>query len=355
MVSKEVDRPRVCLAVVGCGAVTELCHLPAAKLVQEVEVVSLEDKNLARAESLGDRFGVCHCTDDYHRLGERVDGVIVALPHYLHAPVAIHFLNRKIPVLVEKPMALNLTEARLMVDAARTNSVTLQVGLMYRFCSGPRIVKRAVEEGWLGDIKEVNVEWGFVYDWPVVSGSMFDKAEAGGGVLMDFGSHVLDLLVWLLGSDVAEVDYRDDSLGGVEAECEISLTVSSPTGRVPVHILLSRLRQLKDRFRVVGERFTLECSLYTPDIVRMWPNCTDGSSVPFAIDFDRVPRQSITQAYSEQLQSFAKAVVERGESEVPGREVLASVAIIDRCYEKRGKLEFPWLPGSRWGQDEARE
>lgn len=342
MPSREVDNSAVHLAVIGCGAVTELCHLPATKLTREIEIVALVDKNIARAKFLGEQFGIGYCTEDYHQLPENVDGVIVALPHHLHAPVAIEVLESGTPVLVEKPMALNVEEAEAMVKTADANRVALQVGLMYRFCDGARLVKRAIDEGWLGALQSFSVEWGFVYDWPVASGFFFSKEQAGGGVLVDFGSHVLDLLLWWLG-DAVDVEYRDDSLGGVEADCWLSLVLQGPTGPVQGTVALSRLRQLSDRARIVGERFTIECDLYTPDIVRIWPSTSDGRDLAFVLDFDSLPRQSLDEAYAEQLRAFAQTITAGGKSVVPGECVLGSVALIDRCYRERQPLELPWM------------
>jgi predicted dehydrogenase len=337
-----LDKSMVHLAIIGCGAVTELCHLPALRYARELEVVSLVDKNIARAKFLAEKFGIGSYSDNYNQLPENIDGIIIALPHYLHAPVTIDFLNKRIPVLVEKPMALNLIEAQGMVNAAKSNNVPLQIGLMYRFCNGPSLVKRALTEGWMGRLHNFDVEWGFVYDWPIASGFFFNKTQAGGGVLMDFGSHVLDLLIWWLGAEIRGLNYRDDYMGGVEAECEISITINGPTGPVSGDITLSRLRQLDDRIRIVGEHLTIECNLYTPDIVKIWPNTSHGNELVFKIDFDTVPRQSIEQAYAEQLQSFSQTIHNGSKPAVAGEEILDSVALIDRCYRERMPLEFPW-------------
>ena len=342
MPNKGVDKSPVRLAIIGCGAVTEICHLPAIKLAPEVEIVALVDKNIARAESLGKQFGVEFCTEDYRRLPENVDGVVVALPHYLLAPVSIEFLERGIPVLVEKPMALSLNQAEAMVKAAADNDVALQVGLKFHFCQGTRLVKRAIDEGWLGVLQSFSLEWGFVYDWPVASGFFFNKEQAGGGVLIDLGSHALDLLLWWMG-DAVEVEYRDDSQGGVEAECELSLLMQAPTGPVPGTVALSRLRQLSDTARIVGEHFTIECDLATPDRVRIWPNTSNGKDLAFELAPGAASGQSWDDMYAEQLRAFARVIVARSTPVVPGERVLSSMALLDQCYRERRPLELPWM------------
>jgi predicted dehydrogenase len=330
------------LAIIGCGAVAELCHLPGATLSQEVKIAALVDKNLARAQFLGEAFGVDVWTDDYRQLPDDVDGVINALPHHLHAPVTIEFLERGIPVLVEKPMALNLPEAEAMVRAAAANGVALQVGLMNRFCHGARLVKRAIAEGWLGEVQSFTMQWGFVYDWPVASGFFFSKEQAGGGVLMDLGSHVLDLLIWWFG-DVVELEYKDDSLGGVEADCWLSLGLHGQAGSVQGTVTLSRLRRLSNKACVVGDRFTIECDIDNPVTARFWPTSSTDESLAFGLDFDSLPRQTLDEAYAEQLEAFAQTITTGNQPVVSGEQVLDSVALTDRCYRERQPLDFPWL------------
>jgi predicted dehydrogenase len=216
---------------------------------------------------------------------------------------------------------------------------------MYHFCNGARLIKRAIDEEWLGAIRSFNVEWCFVYDWPVTSGFFFNKEQAGGGVLLDFGSHVLDLLLWWFG-DVIDVEYRDDSLGGVEAECQLSLALNGPAGPIRGTVTLSRLRRLPYSARVVGERYTIECDISAPTSVRMWPTVSAGQDVVFVPDSDLLPPQSLDDAYAAQLRAFARSVATGERPVVAGEQVLKSVALIERCYQNRQPLALPWTrPG----------
>ncbi len=340
MSNRKAGDSAVRLAIIGCGAVAEFCHLPGAKLAPEIEIAALVDRNLARAQHLGEKFGVDSCMNDYHELPDDVSGVIVGLPHHLHAPVTIEFLERGMPVLVEKPMALNLKEAEAMVKASKENKVPLQIGLMNHFCIGAQIVKRAVAENWLGRVRSFTVEWGFVYDWPATSGFFFSKEQAGGGVLIDLGSHVLDLLLWWFG-DVTALEYKDDSLGGVETDCWLSLVLQGPDGPVEGTITMSRLRKLCNKARIVGDRFTIECEIDNPVTVRFWPSSSNDGDPVFGLD-STMPRQTLDDAYAEQLRAFAQAIAANCNPVVPGEWALGSVALIDRCYRQRRPLELPW-------------
>jgi predicted dehydrogenase len=334
------SRP-VRLALLGCGAVAELCHLPGAARTDEVRIVALVDRNLDRAKALGTRAGISRWTTDYREVLDEVDGVINALPHHLHATVTTDCLGRGVAVLVEKPMARTLEEAKAMVAASAAQGTVLQVALMNRFCDGARIMKRAVDAGWLGPIRSFDVEWGFVYDWPVASGFFFNREQAGGGVLMDLGSHVLDLLIWWLG-DVEALDYADDSRGGVEADCAIAMTFRSASALVHGTVTLSRLRALRNTARIVGERFTIECDITGPTSVRMWPTEPSDEVPAFVLDSLSSPPQTLDDAYAAQLNAFGHAVATHSTPAVSGEDVLASVAVLDRCYRERRVLVTPW-------------
>lgn len=330
---------RLRIGVVGAGAVAGAHHLPAARACPEIRVVALADPHLGRARALAERFGVPRVTADYRELFGEVDGAILALPNALHAPAAVAFLERRIPVLVEKPMALSVAEGTRMIAAAAAGGAVLQVGHMLRFARGARLVGRLLAEGWAGRLRGFSLEAGFVYDWPAASGFFFDRAQAGGGVLVDLGSHMLDLLLWWLGDAVDLVEYRDDSLGGVEAECRLSLALRTPGGPVPGTVTLSRLRRLGDTAVIRGERCAIEYELGAPDRARLRPGWEDAPGQSFVSDPGPPPSGTL---YAEQLRAFARAISTHGEPAVPGESALGTIALTERCYRERRPLELPW-------------
>src|SRR5438105_2889143 len=109
------------LGLIGCGAIAEFAYLPASRHLEGATIVGVADKNISRARMLGRQYGITNCVDDYRQLLGQVDGVVLALPHDLHAPVATEFLTAKTAVLVEKPLALTTSEAEQVVELARTN------------------------------------------------------------------------------------------------------------------------------------------------------------------------------------------------------------------------------------------
>jgi predicted dehydrogenase len=334
------------LGVIGCGAIAEFAYLPAAQHLTGAKIVALADKNIARARLLGERFGITACVDDYHQLPADLDGVIIALPHDWHGPVSKEFLSRGVAVLVEKPLALTVAEAKEVIATAHANKTLLQVGQIYRFCSRAQMVKRAIDQGWIGDLRSFSLEGNFADTNPMASGFAWDKKRSGGGTLMDVGTLVLDLLMWWFGEPV-KVEYRDDSAGGVECDCELNLEFKNPRGTVSGKVILSRLRKLRDIVRIDAERLSIVYGFETNQgLLELIPADKDWQ-VPFLLDARSVPFQTHIDYFAEQLKNFALAIRSPEKSAAPADEVLPSLALVEKCYQLRQPLTYPWESAAR--------
>jgi len=333
---------KICkLGIIGCGAIAEFAYLPAARHLGDAQIVALADKNIARARMLGERFGVSDCVEDYRQLPSDLDGVIIALPHDLHAPVASEFLSRKIAVLVEKPLALTTAEAEKVIEVARANDTLLQVGQIYRFCHRAQMVKRALEQGWIGNLRSFSLEGNFGDTNPMASGFAWDKKRAGGGTLMDVGSLVLDLLMWWFGEPV-RVEYRDDLRGGVECECELELEFRNPRGTIPGKVILSRVRKLRDIVRIDADQMSIVYGFETNQGLLELIPADRQWQMPFVLDARSLPLQTNIDYFAEQLKNFVDAIRSPEKSAAPAASVLPSLALVEKCYQIRKPLRFPW-------------
>ena len=338
---QEIQESKLRLAVVGCGAITTLHHLPAIALSNRVEAAVLVDVDARRAEALSKSFGVPETATDTSGLQGRVDAAIVALPNSLHAPVAIDLLRRGLHVLVEKPMAMNVRECDEMIAAAETAGTVLAVGHEFRFFDSSLLVRNLLRDGLLGELRRFEMRQGVIPRWPFATDFVLKKETAGGGVLADFGAHVLDLLLWWLG-DWAEIEYWDDAMGGIESDCEMRLTMRSG---ISGFVEISRTRNLRNTCVFEGSRAMLEVGVWDPDpeirlliadreVSLAGRARRDGESTGSGLDF--------TQAFVRQLDDFAAAIRERREPFVPGREGRRSLALIEACYARRQPLVLPW-------------
>ena len=167
------------LAILGCGAVTELGHLPAIAKVADARVTTLIDTNAARRERLAAAFGVEHTAADIDGCLNRFDAAVIALPHALHAPASIQLLKNGKSVLVEKPMALTAAECDAMIEAADAARAVLAVGLVRRFLHANQLARALIAQGFLGKIEAFDFREGNIYNWPVASDFFFRREPPG--------------------------------------------------------------------------------------------------------------------------------------------------------------------------------
>ena len=329
---------KVRLAVVGCGAVAQIHHVPAIAASSRVEAAVLVDADEKRARELAQRYGVPEVATDYRELPGQVDGAVVALPNSLHAPVSIELLRRGVHVLVEKPMAMTVAECDAMIEAARAGRAVLAVGLDFRFFDSSLLVRDLLRDGLIGQIHRFDLRQGVIPRWPFATDFLLKKEMAGGGVLADFGVHVLDLLLWWLG-DLTATDYRDDALGGVESDCEMTLaTAAGLTGTVEI----SRTRNLRNTCVLEGSQARLEVGIWDSDPeVRL---SIAGSEVALAGHARRGGETGLNflDTFIRQIDDFARAIRGKREPFVPGYEGRRSLALIESCYAQRRFLDLPW-------------
>jgi predicted dehydrogenase len=325
------------VAVIGCGANAAINHLPIIAASRHVETAVLVDTFIRRAEDLARKYAVPAVVADYREIEGLADAAIVALPNDLHAPATIELLNRGIHVLVEKPMARNTRECDAMIQAAKHSGAVLAVGLEFRFCSDSDFIKQFLAAGLLGRVTTCDLRLGVVFDWPVESDYLFDRERAGGGVLMDLGVHVIDLLLWWLG-DYESVAYADDAMGGVESNCAMQVKFAGgATGTVEI----SRTRNLRNSCIFTGTRGRLEIELWAEN-----PELRLEVNGHHAYLSGRLGGDGVVldcgRALERQIENFAEAIQNRSEPIVSGREGRRAIQFIESCYRARRPLQEPW-------------
>lgn len=325
------------VALVGCGAVSERLHLPALSGSAAVRVSVLVDPDAQRLASLAARAGPdVRAAPSLVDIERFADAAIVAVPNHLHTPIAVELLERGLHVLVEKPPAVSLEEARALVTTAKRSGRALSIGLLRRHYPSFAFARQALDAGWLGRIRSFDLREGVINTWPATTLSFFQR-EHGGGVLLDAGAHALDWLLALLGP-FARVDYRDDAQGGVEANCLLELELRSGARGV---IELSRTRELRNTCVLRGDRGELEIGLNPDSAVILRTRTSQVSG--YASD-DRASGGDVAGAARRQLEAFVDCIVTGRESPVPAGEALEPARLFDACRSARRALTLPWEP-----------
>ena len=206
--------PPVRAAVVGCGDISAL-HLAALRDLDGVELVGVCDVDAARAQATADAQGTVAYTDHREMLDSlRPDVVHVCTPHDQHAPVAVDCIARGVHVILEKPVAHTLSDARPVLDAHLANpAVKVAVCFQNRYNRASQEAYRLIHEGSLGAIRgaSATVAWHRTPEYYARGPWRGQRRRSGGGVLMNQAIHTLDLVQWFLGP-VAHVGSRIGTL-----------------------------------------------------------------------------------------------------------------------------------------------
>ena len=155
-----------------------------------------------------EKFGWESYETDYKELAARkdIDAIDVTAPSNYHKPIVLEAIANGKHVFCEKPLALNLADAREMLEAAKKAGIKHQIGFNYRFAPAIKLAKKLIDEGRIGKIYHFRgrylQDWIINPEFPMVW--RLDKSICGSGTLGDLGAHVIDLAAYLVG-DIAEV------------------------------------------------------------------------------------------------------------------------------------------------------
>lgn len=191
---------KIRVGVIGCGA--GLFHLEGYAADPRVEIVALAGLDTDRCISLSERFNIPNIYREYQDLlaQDDIDAVSIAVPNFLHMPVAIAALDAGKHVLIEKPLARHTDEGLQMVAAAERNGKILAVSFQRRTRHDVEIVREQVQSGKLGRVYYSKAYWMRRSGIPGLGSWFTSKEAAGGGPLIDLGVHVLDMALYILGN-----------------------------------------------------------------------------------------------------------------------------------------------------------
>jgi len=184
------------IAIVGTGAIAS-SHIKAIRALDNLELVALCDLNEERVKAFSEENGVPYFLD-YKEIPGAVDcdAVILNLPHGLHAPASIFFLEAGIHVLVEKPMANTVEECDAMNEAAQKSGKKLAIAHIQRYMVVNRKIKEIIDSGELGRLCMYNEQRSINYFLPSRAPWFTTKKMAGGGIVMNYGAHAFDRLCY---------------------------------------------------------------------------------------------------------------------------------------------------------------
>lgn len=167
--------------------------------IKNARLTAIASRDQDRAQAFADEFKAPFAYGSYEALLDcpELDAVYIATRHPGHAAASIMCLERGIPVLCEKPFAMNAGEVQQMIDAARKTDTFLMEAIWTRFLPTTRQALQWIKEGRIGEVQSVKADFGFKAERNL-AGRLYNKA-LGGGSLLDIGIYPTFLALLLLG------------------------------------------------------------------------------------------------------------------------------------------------------------
>lgn len=189
------------IAVIGCGNIANNAHIPAYMKNPEAEIVYFCDILPERAEAAVEKYGCGKAVVDYKEVlaDPQVEAVSVCTPNNVHARIAMDALRAGKNVLCEKPAARTYEEALEMQKVQHETGKVLNIGVVNRFNDSVNRIRDYINEGKLGEIYHVYISFRAHRSIPGLGGAFTTKAIAGGGALIDWGVHFLDIVMYCCG------------------------------------------------------------------------------------------------------------------------------------------------------------
>lgn len=188
------------VAIIGCGTIANSAHIPSYTASEYANIKYFCDIIPERAQKAAAKYGSGKVTADYRDVlaDPEIDAISVCTPNNVHAQISIDALRAGKNVLCEKPASRTYTEALEMQQAQHETGFVLNIGVVNRFNTAVNRIKDLIDAGDLGELYHVYGSFRAHRSIPGLGGMFTTKTIAGGGALIDWGVHFLDLIMYCL-------------------------------------------------------------------------------------------------------------------------------------------------------------
>ena len=192
---------KIKIGIIGCGTIANSAHIPNYMKNPDVEIKYFCDILPEKAQAAVEKYGCGTAVEDYHVVlnDPEIDAVSVCTPNYGHSVISIDALHAGKNVLCEKPAARIYSEALKMQEAQHETGKILNIGVVNRFNDAVNQIKALIDAGELGELYHIYVSFRAHRSIPGLGGAFTTKDIAGGGALIDWGVHYLDIVMYCLG------------------------------------------------------------------------------------------------------------------------------------------------------------
>ncbi len=315
--------------IIGCGDVTEVKSGPGFQKAEGSALVAVMRRDRAKAEDFARRHNVprVHTRADDLIADAEVDAVYVATPPSTHCELSLRAAAAGKPCLVEKPMAMNHDECLRMVEAFRNAAVPLWVAYYRRALPRYVAVRDLLAGGAIGRVTSVRVE---VMD-RLATGDQaaawrFDPAIAGGGLLLDVGSHCVDLLDYLVGEIVEVAGFSINTGGTYETEDVTAASFKITGGVVGTGIWNFNAGEKRDGMVFLGSLGELRVPLFH-----------EADTILYTVHGETAyPIRNPPHVHQPLIQTIVDELLGRGRCVSTGESGARATRVLDLCRARSG-------------------
>jgi predicted dehydrogenase len=302
--------PPLRVGVAGVGVMGRN-HARVLADLRDYDLTHVFDMDAVTAQGVADVYGATALTTAEAFVDAGLDAAVVSTPNRTHADLGVALLERGVHVLVEKPIAATVADARRMIDAAKANDRVLMVGQVERFNPAVEAVKRAI-----ADEQVISIQITRVGPFPPRMGEV--------GVVIDLAVHDIDIIRHLTGSEVAEVQPQ---LARTRADREdTALLQFRMENGVIAHITTNWVTPYKVRtLQVATQGKFVVADLITRQVTEYFGQAPDGSYQTRAVN------SWPSEPLKRELEAFAHAIRTGETPAVTGEDGLRNLEVALRC------------------------
>ncbi|HSX37593.1 MAG TPA: Gfo/Idh/MocA family oxidoreductase [Chlamydiales bacterium] len=311
------------LGILGCGGFMVRRILPALKDMDAIRIVSIQNRNQAKAEAIARQFNIPRAVSRREDLlaDPEVEAVHIASPNFLHEEDALACAAAGLPTLCEKPLSTSLESVDRMIEAFERRSIPFFVGHQMRFKPAIQKAKELLLSGEFGTLLQLRA---YYYSQTIPPNNWRLEKGNGGGALQEIGIHLVDLIHFISGEEITDVRALS-TLSDVDRMVSVQ-------GKLPCGALVSfecaYERPYYSGFEVIGTRSRLvssESLRQTYDPVESLCLIRENGEATY------YPLQAL-DVYAEEYKHFAKAVTQRTPSLIEAKISRANQRVIDAAY-----------------------
>lgn len=336
-------------ALIGCGRIVKK-HIDALSEISEAKLVAVCDIDLEKATKAVANCDAVNVYSSYDEMlqNEEVDVVSILTPSGYHPTHTIDVVNKyKKHILVEKPMALRLSDADDMIKACDENGVRLFVVKQNRYNMPVVKAHEALESGRFGKMVmgTVRVRWArdqAYYDQDAWRGTW----ELDGGVITNQASHHIDLLEWMLGEPVSVMAKTETYLVDIQADDTAAAIIKFRSGALGIVEATTAVRpiNLEGSLSLMGEKGTVVIGGFAVNKMETWrfSDSTEEECRKVEQEFAEMPDNVYGFGHKRYIENVIDCIKNNKRALVDGIEGRKSIELINAMYEsaETGKEVF---------------